>query len=368
MIPTTPNGPTTLQGKVYKAATAPYLTPTQKIASVKTLTLSTKAGQKYQNAVVAALEGMQAALQAQKPATPATPATPAAPKKAPEPPPTTLTMPDAGSNTQNSMWNVASKSILDPAPLNNEEKIAEITKILANSSGAAGGKAETYANKLITALGGQATTKTAAVAANPPTPITPTPYGGGGTMGQPAQPKGPPLSFGSEVDTSKYPSWTKAMPKPNSDELTAVKKYTGHYYTEINDKMRSGIGLGGDVKVWAKNLHGFLARASFPEDAVLTRKVSGEYAKKLLGSMQAGMMFVDHGFVSSDNWSGDLTVKIKVKKGSKAAFVDSISSNKGSEKEVIIQNGSHFRVLSYDTAQKHITCELMDENDPDIFL
>jgi hypothetical protein len=355
IIPKTPNGPTTLQGKVYKAATQPNASFAVKIANVKALTLSTKPGQKYQNAVIAALEALQSG--------PATPAAPPPPKKPPEPPPANLTPPDAGSNTQNSMWAVANKQPTAPAPLNNEEKIAEITKILANSSGAAGGKAETYANKLITALGGAATTKTAAVAANAPTPITPTPYGGGGSVGTPTQPK-KNLSFSSEVDPAKYPSWIKAAPTPTPEEKDAVHDYTNGYYTPMNDALRSGDVLSGQTLTRVKNLATWLERAQFPEDAVLTRKVSGTYANKILAKLSKGAMFIDHGFASSDHWSGDLTIKIHIKKGQKAAYVRHLSANKP-EQEVVIQKGSVFRILDYDASQKHVTVEIVDKGDPD---
>ena len=286
----------------------------------------------------------------------------AIPAEKPQPPPV-VNDPKPGSQTQNSMWTIAIDNPSGPGGKTNTEKIEAIKQVLANSSGGAGGAAETYANHLITALGGKATTVGEAQAAQIKAK---TPPAWTGAPSTPSSPSKPSLSFSSEIGSAKYTEYKKASPKAKPDERDAVHKYTNGYYTQINDALRSGIGITPEIQEWSKHLRSYLERAKFPEDAVLTRKVSGDYAKKLLGNLSKGAVFIDHGFVSSDHWSGDLTIKIRIKKGQRAAAVEQYSANKP-EKEIIIQRESHFRIVDYDAVQKHITVDLIDETDPDYF-
>ena len=231
--------------------------------------------------------------------TPAATATPAAPtKKPPEPPPANLTPPDTGYS-QTNMFAIANKPETAPDAMNNEEKIAAITKLLATSPGSPGGKAETYANKMITALGGKPTTKAEATAAHAPA-ATPTPAAtpkatpsastsstvASSTAGVPASKatkKAPHFqtdakhtyedAFGNElksrevVDTKKIPDALldtvtnaygdnpddamtyqvdEAMMKAgqmnwasfNSKQQAALTKYKGAFYDPINDYLR----------------------------------------------------------------------------------------------------------------------------------
>ena len=251
---------------------------------------------------------------------------PTAATEKPQPPPT-VNDPKQGSQTQNKMWTVAIDNPSGPGGKTNTEKIAEITKILAESSGGLGGEAEKYANHLITALGGQPTDKDKAQAAQPKA----TPYGATPSYTQqtPAAPAGPPLSFSSEINSTQYASYKKGAPKPKPDERTAVKAYTNGEYTEINDSLRHGYGLPPNLIQTIKNVATFLDRAKFPEDVTVTRKIGGSYAKELLqsNSLTKGGIFIDRGFSSTDHWSGDLTIKIKIKKGQKAAAVGHLSAH-----------------------------------------
>ena len=84
---------------------------------------------------------------------------------------------------------------------------------------------------------------------------------------------------------------------------------------------------------------------------VLSRKVSGDYAKILQSMLITGAKFVDHGYVSTSTnhgtWSGSLKMNITVKKGQKGAYVDEMSANQG-EKEMILPRGSAFVVTKFD--------------------
>lgn len=297
----------------------------------------------------------------------ATPAATSAPKEKQQPPPT-VNDPKPGSQTQNKMWTIAVDNPSGPGGKTNTEKIDAIKQVLAQSSGGAGGAAETYANHLITALGGKPTTVAEAQAAQPkPTPYSSTSSYSGSTYSTPSAPASPPKSYQSEINSTQYAKYKKNSPKPNPEEKSAVYAYTNGSYTEMNDALRKGYGLTPSLIKTIKDAQSFLARAKFPEDATLTRKISGDYAKELLGHLTKGAIFVDQGFASADHWSGDLTIKIKIKKGQKAAAVGHLSAHP-SEKEIIIQKGSHFRVLDFSPTDKHITVELLDDNDPDIVI
>jgi hypothetical protein len=299
--------------------------------------------------------------------TQAAPAPTSAPKEKQQPPPT-VNDPKPGSQTQNKMWTIAVDNPSGPGGKTNTEKIDAIKQVLAQSSGGAGGAAETYANHLITALGGKPTTVAEAQAAQPkPTPYSSTSSYSGSTYSTPSAPASPPKSYQSEIGSTQYAKYKKNAPKPNPEEKSAVYAYTNGSYTEMNDALRKGYGLTPSLIKTIKDAQSFLARAKFPEDATLTRKISGDYAKELLGHLTKGAIFVDQGFASADHWSGDLTIKIKIKKGQKAAAVGHLSAHP-SEKEIIIQKGSHFRVLDFSPTDKHITVELLDDNDPDIVI
>lgn len=285
-IPKYAGSPTSAQGSVWTIATNPYIEHSEKIAQIQAKSFMQPDNLKYQSAVLAALNagaGKTSAVPTKKP---------------PEPPPANLTPPDTGYS-QTNMFAIANKPETAPDAMNNEEKIAAITKLLATSPGSPGGKAETYANKMITALGGKPTTKAEATAANAPAD-TPTPAAtpkatpsastsstvASSTAGVPASKatkKAPHFqtdakhtyedAFGNElksrevVDTKKIPDALldtvtnaygdnpddamtyqvdEAMMKAgqmnwasfNSKQQAALTKYKGAFYDPINDYLR----------------------------------------------------------------------------------------------------------------------------------
>ncbi len=285
-IPKYAGSPTSAQGSVWTIATNPYIEHSEKIAQIQAKSFSQPDNLKYQSTVLAALNagaGKTSAVPTKKP---------------PEPPPANLTPPDTGYS-QTNMFAIANKPETAPDAMNNEEKIAAITKLLATSPGSPGGKAETYANKMITALGGKPTTKAEATAAHAPA-ATPTPAAtpkatpsastsstvASSTAGVPASKatkKAPHFqtdakhtyedAFGNElksrevVDTKKIPDALldtvtnaygddpddamtyqvdEAMMKAgqmnwasfNSKQQAALTKYKGAFYDPINDYLR----------------------------------------------------------------------------------------------------------------------------------
>lgn len=138
-----------------------------------------------------------------------------------------------------------------------------------------------------------------------------------------------------------------AAPAPSSSELHAIKHYTSSGYKSMNRALRYGLATGTPE---INNLTNWLERAKLPEEIVVSRKVSSDYAEFLMENTKVGSVFVDYGFastsVSHGTWSGDVKMEIKLPAGAKAALVDHLSANQG-EKEVLVQRGSRFRVVGY---------------------
>ncbi len=151
---------------------------------------------------------------------------------------------------------------------------------------------------------------------------------------------------------------TSAMPEATKKEMSAVKKYTSNAYAAWNDKLRHNPGFSDES---TKELDAYLAKSELPMDMVLSRKVSGEYAKILKSVIMEGTKFIDHGYVSTSTstgvWSGSLQMHISVKKGQRGVYVDSVSTYKG-EKEVLLPRGSAFVVTKFDRTNSVVHVEL----------
>lgn len=162
----------------------------------------------------------------------------------------------------------------------------------------------------------------------------------------------------------------------SKEERDAVVKYTSNYYTTMNGYLR-GFRPGDDeAKKTIKNCASALSKASSPFDIVVgrgsdMRSLGGmlgnpaglaeaaragqgaEYLQNNRGSL-IGSVASDAGFlsttpVSGGGFSGDITYRIIVPKGSEGAYVDDYSRFKG-EREFLLQKGGTFRVVDIDTA------------------
>lgn len=147
-----------------------------------------------------------------------------------------------------------------------------------------------------------------------------------------------------------------------SAERSAVTTYSGGAYTPINEALRYGLHEGSEHK-FAKtidNITSWLNKASFPADAVCTRRVSASYANFLLSIATKGTVFTDLGFASTSRtgkWSGNVTCQIKIPKGAKAMAIKPISQHPG-EDEVLIQRGTRYKVVDFDPKTKTLYCEI----------
>jgi uncharacterized protein len=148
---------------------------------------------------------------------------------------------------------------------------------------------------------------------------------------------------------------------PTTEQENAIVHYTSSAYAKINEALRHNPSLTTSSAT-IKNLTEYLDKASLPADAVLSRKVKGDYAKILRSVLAKGTIFVDHGFssmsTSFDVWSGEMKMIITCPKGSKAAAVGDLGSHPG-EKEVIAQRGSRFKVTSFDRSKDEVHLELL---------
>jgi hypothetical protein len=273
-------------------------------------------------------------------------------------------MPSPQSKHQQAVGKIALSHTLTP-----EQKVEQIKEYPTVKEYPLGYTAK-FANSWIKALGGEPIPDVGFAEPPAATPApTPTPSAGPQTWTpSPAPPKPAtwkPASLNSEISSQEYAKYQKAAPTPTSDEESGIRIYTGGDYTPINNALRSGDPLPAHLMKPAKALQDYLMKASWPEDGtVVTRKVSSAYASKLQGALTKGAVFRDHGFVSTDHWSGSLTIKIHLKKGARAAAVKKWSSNKP-EDEIVLARGTQFRVLDYQKGDPYIRVEALTPDDPD---
>ncbi len=143
---------------------------------------------------------------------------------------------------------------------------------------------------------------------------------------------------------------TAAMPVPTAEEKKAIHNYTNGFYDNMNEAMRFGYHAG--PKSHINHLVAYLDKASLPHDVVVSRKVKGSYAEFLKAqASHAGAEMTEYACASTSidpqKWSGSVQMILRIPKGSKAAYVDSISANKG-EREMLLQRGARYKVLDYE--------------------
>jgi SPP1 gp7 family putative phage head morphogenesis protein len=101
-----------------------------------------------------------------------------------------------------------------------------------------------------------------------------------------------------------------------------------------------------DVKRLARRLDKAIASYKMPEDVYVARGVSGQFAQQFVSLLKPGDVFREKGYTSTaatEPFSGDVAVRIKVPKGSKAG---PIASNYATEDEFLLPRGSMFQVVS----------------------
>lgn len=153
---------------------------------------------------------------------------------------------------------------------------------------------------------------------------------------------------------AQYQEHIKSAPAATPAEAKAITTYSGSSYVSLNGQLRDSYGEASNPTIEA--LRGWLAKASLPEQINVTRKLNDDFGKKLTTVIEPGVEFVDHGFASSDHWTGTVTCKITLPKGAQAAPIGQYSSNPH-EHEILIQAGSRYHVDTFDPKTKtmHLT-------------
>lgn len=142
----------------------------------------------------------------------------------------------------------------------------------------------------------------------------------------------------------------EATPPPwNSTQKSALTKYTGGYYQELN---RCARGIGPCTPANKKTLDNInAAMKPSTDDVVLYRKTdpkafgltTGDELKSMIGKT-----IKDDGVISTSiktsTWSGKLHLEIEAPKGSMMAWVQPISNHPG-EDEMVVAPGTHYEII-----------------------
>ena len=373
-IPTPPTGHN-LQMTMYGYATMQSLTTEEKVAKLNELTSKASAGnnKEYGKKLIEALGGtVTAAPEPEKPT-----------------PPPPLPDPKPGSNTQQSMYVIAADNP-GVGGKTNTEKIAAITEALANSSGSSGGAAETYANELITALGGQPVNVDALKAAKlapAPTTQTPTtaqslakkPTGVHQTPNQQKLARGQKLHKNAiKVTAASDPDAVKAAKtldrnwwkKIDSDSRDACIEYKGGS-NSINSGLREADQAGHTVNPHIQKQIDLIDDLFEHDDAVLQEDMvvwrgQDEYPpgmiNKTIAALSAGKVVRPslEGFMSTaaaskppGGWSGNkIQYQIVARKGVRALGLWAADSGFNSENEVILRHGQPIEVYEIEHKPK----------------
>lgn len=166
--------------------------------------------------------------------------------------------------------------------------------------------------------------------------------------------------------TQESKKWIKSL---SAAERTASKRYTGSFYSDMNDVYRRDERGNKNYVKWSEDLTTALRRATTNKPVVLRRGINKSDLAHMLGfngdtsqidahwdEINSGNYAAqDKGFLSTSpmiqgGFSKDVELRIFIPTGSHAAYVDSISVHKG-EEETLLQSGSIFKVHKIENIQ-----------------
>lgn len=159
--------------------------------------------------------------------------------------------------------------------------------------------------------------------------------------------------------TQESKDWIDSL---EPDEMTAQKRYTGSWYIKMNNVYRKDDRSDKQVTKYSEDLTKALRRAEIAQPVVLRRGIHESDLAHMLGFQgdvskikqhwdeinEGGYAAEDKGFLSTSPYKSggfDKAVELRIycPTGTHAAYVDSISTNKG-EKETLLQSGSIYKV------------------------
>lgn len=159
--------------------------------------------------------------------------------------------------------------------------------------------------------------------------------------------------------TKESKTWINSL---TPDERKASDRYTGSWYTEMNNVYRRNNRADKQVVKYSEDLTAALRRASTEKPVVLRRGINESDLAHMLGFQgdfdkvkanwdkinEGGYAAEDKGFLSTSpmkqgGFSKRVELRIYCPTGTHAAYVDSISTHRG-EKETLLQSGSMYKV------------------------
>lgn len=145
-------------------------------------------------------------------------------------------------------------------------------------------------------------------------------------------------NFGRRTD-SEMMEWINSLGNDlTSQQVSAISKYTGSGYTEINNYLRFGSSYSGRTPAGTIKQLDEVFRP-IPVDTRVTRRISSTQAFGQDMNSLVGTVFADKGFLSTSIaegvWSGSVEMIIDVPAGAPARYVRNISAHK-SEYELLL--------------------------------
>ena len=195
----------------------------------------------------------------------------------------------------------------------------------------------------------------------------------------PTNQKSDAMSFQNPAQAEAWAkkSFSALSGKASAEHKKAVERYAKLNYLEVNESLR-----GGKYKDYAAPIVDKLDdlmesdEATIPEQVKVYRGVSAD----IVHGLKEGMVFQDHGFVSTSfdrsmaelhsakaaqaGESGGAVVEITVPKGAAAFPIDAVLDKSGDENELLIDRGGRYKVtgIRNEGGQKIIQMELITSN------
>jgi ADP-ribosyltransferase exoenzyme len=131
-------------------------------------------------------------------------------------------------------------------------------------------------------------------------------------------------------------------------KCSSIRYYTSSGYYDINDALRSNKSGSKNIKGYIQDIDAVMNESpGAPTNMLVYRGVSTRYK-----DFQPGDIFQDNGYPSTsiseynaDSWKSGGTLEIRVPKGHKGIYIDTIS-NAPQEQEFLLPRGTKFRVVS----------------------
>lgn len=149
----------------------------------------------------------------------------------------------------------------------------------------------------------------------------------------------------------EYSAWKQSL---DDFELKAVKKYTYNsnesgrdkFYMRLNAILRGDIPRDDRILRYANGISSAIKKGVIPCDVICYRNMdTNPYSNLAVGDIFVEEQFVSTSVVESRALQKKCKLMIYVPKGSKAAYIESVSKFP-TQREVLIDKGSIYRVIS----------------------